>query len=106
MQAEEFKSIVQKILEAEIRFDGHVKKIVENIAPERIESIISWIKSCKEGTWKAESCKNFRHWMAFIYKSSDNTIRGILIKEKNSYFIELFLDKHKYYDLKRKYLGL
>lgn len=106
MQANEFQDAVKKILEAEIRFDGHIKKIVENIAPSRIESIIEWIKSCKEGAWKAESCKNVRDWVAFIYKSSDNSIRGILIKEKNSYFIELFLDKHKYYDLKRKYLGL
>ena len=44
--------------------------------------------------------------MAFIFKSNDNHIRGILIKEKNSYFIELFLDKHQYYDQKRGYLGL
>ncbi len=106
MQADEFRNTVEKILGAEIRFEGHLKKIVENITPSRIESILEWIKSCKEGAWKAESCKNFRDLVAFIYKSSDNSIRGILTKEKNSYFIELFLDKHKYYDLKRKYLGL
>ena len=37
---------------------------------------------------------------------NDNKIRGILTKEKNAFFIELFLDKHKYYDGKRKYFGI
>jgi len=52
------------------------------------------------------SSKKFKQLISFIYKSNDNRIRGILTKEKNEYFIELFLDKHKYYDRKRKYLGL
>lgn len=106
MQADEFKKEVISILESEIKFDGHVEKVIENVDFERQQSILQWIKDCKQGIIRPEPCKKFLNQMSFIYKSNDNKIRGILTKEKNSYFIELFLDKHKYYDRKRKYLGL
>lgn len=106
LEAEEFKSKVQEILGTEINFDGHVNLVIKNVDEARKISLLEWIKSCKEGTIRPEPCKKFRQLMAFIYKSNDNRIRGILTKEKNSYFIELFLDKHKYYDQKRVYLGL
>ena len=106
MQTEEFKDKVKEILEAEIKFDGHVNQILNNVAGERQESILEWVKDCKKGITRPEPCKNYKNLISFIYKSNDNRIRGILTKEKNSYFIELFLDKHKYYDRKRKFLGL
>lgn len=106
MRAEEFKNEVKKIVGADIKFEGHVEKIIANITEDRRNSILNWVKCCKAGIVIPEPCKNYRHIIAFIYKSSDNMIRGILTKEKNAYFIELFLDKHKYYDRKRRYLGL
>lgn len=106
LQAEEFKNKVKEILEAEIKFDGHLNQIINNIAEERESSILNWIKECKKGITRPEPCKNYKNLISFIYKSNDNRIREILTKEKNSYFIELFLDKHKYYDRKRKFLGL
>jgi len=57
--------------------------------------------------YKKESRKKQKIYInnnTFIYKSNDNKIRGLLTKEKNAYFIELFLDKHKYYNRKRRYL--
>lgn len=106
MKAEEFKEEVKKLLGAQIIFDGHITKVIENIPDERQRTILHWIEQCKLGITIPEPCKRFRNVIAFIYKSSDNKIRGILTKNKNSYFIELFLDKHKYYDQKRHYLGL
>ena len=106
MKAEEFKEKVKEVLEAEIKFDGHVNQIVGVVTDERQESILNWIKDCKKGMIRPEPCKRFKNLISFIYKSNDNRIRGILTKEKNSYFIELFLDKHKYYDRKRRFLGL
>jgi len=106
LSVEEFKEEVKKILESEIKFDGHCHQIINNISEERRNSILGWVQECKQGITRPEPCKNFRHLISFIYKSNDNKIRGILTKEKNSYFIELFLDKHKYYDRKRRYLGL
>ncbi len=106
MRADEFKERVRGILNADISFDGHVAKVIENLPEDRQLQILGWVKECTAGTIRPEPCKNYRHLIAFIYKSNDNKIRGILTKEKNAYFIELFLDKHKYYDTKRKYLGL
>ena len=106
LNAEEFKSTVQEILGSEIRFDGHVDSVIEHVQEQRRNAILEWIRACRKGDAIPEPCKNFKHIISFIYKSNDNTIRGILTKEKNSYFIELFLDKHKYYDRKRRYLGI
>ena len=106
MKAEEFKIEVKNLLGQDIKFDGHITKVISNISEEKQNLILNWVDDCKLGIAIPEPCKNFRNAMAFVYKSNDNMIRGILTKEKGSYFIELFLDKHKYYDRKRKYLGL
>ena len=103
MLVEEFKAEVQKIV-GEISFDGHVKAVILNLSEDTQNILLDWIRDCKAGLVRPEPCRN--NLLAFIYKSNDNRTRGILTKEKNSYFIELFLDKHKYYDRKRKYLGL
>jgi len=106
LQVEEFKKEVIIILGSEIKFDGHIEKVIENVDIERKQSILQWVKDYKQGTVRPEPCKRLINQISFIYKSNDNKIRGILAKEKNSYFIELFLDNHKYYDRKRRYLGL
>jgi len=106
LNPEEFKVEIKNILGGELKFDGHVNLVVNTIEEEKQNSILNWVKDCKAGLAKPEPCKNFRQLISFIYKSNDNRIRGILTKEKNAYFIELFLDKHKYYDKKRKYLGI
>ncbi|MBT5022424.1 hypothetical protein HOK51_02535 [Candidatus Woesearchaeota archaeon] len=106
MQVNEFKLKVKEILETEIKFDGYVNLVVKNLSERKQQIILDWIKRCKQGVEIPEPCKQFKLLMAFIYKSNDNKIRGILTKEKNKYFIELFLDKHKYYDEKRRYLGI
>lgn len=102
----QFKVEVNSILDKEIRFEVHAKNIITNITDTKRKSIINWVIKCKKGTIIPEPCKNKKECMAFIFKSNDNRIRGILTKEANAYFIELFLDKHKYYDRKRRYLGI
>lgn len=106
MRADEFKEEVKKLLKTEIAFDGHVDTVINNIDEEKQKSILRWIADCNLGKNRPEPCRSFKNLIAFIYKSNDNKIRGILTKEKNAYFIELFLAKHKYYDRKRRYLGI
>lgn len=106
MRADEFKKEVKSIVDSDIRFDGHIALVVNSIGEEKQKSILKWVGSCKAGEERPQPCKNFKEMISFIYKSNDNKIRCILTKEKNAYFIELFLDKHNYYDRKRKYLGL
>jgi hypothetical protein len=100
-----FRVEVARILKTDIKFDGHVDLVIENLEEERQRAILEWVDASYHGREIATPCRN-KALLCFIYKSSDNRIRGILTKEKNSYFIELFLDKHKYYDRKRKFLGL
>lgn len=106
MKAEDFKKEVKNILKSEVKFDGHVDVVINNISEEKQKAMLEWINDCALGKNKPEPCKNFRSLISFIYKSNDNRIRGILTKEKNSFFVELFIDKHKYYDRKRRYLGI
>ena len=106
MNSKEFKIEVVRILESNVKFEGHVNIVVNNLTEEKQNAILIWVNRCKLGETRPEPCRKFKNLIAFIYKSGDNRIRSILTKKKNSYFIELFLDKHKYYDKKRRYLGL
>lgn len=69
------------------------------------ENLLLWIKRCKEGNEQVASSKKDKELIAFFFKPNVNNIRGILTKKKGSFFIALFLDKHKYYDRERKKLG-
>ncbi len=106
MHADQFKQQVMMILGTDIKFDGHVEGVVDGLSEDKQQRLLDWVKNCQAGINRPEPCKHYPHLITFIYKSNDNKIRGLLTKEKNSYFIELFLDNHKYYDRKRKYLGL
>lgn len=106
MKAEEFKQEVLEILETEIEFDKHVDLVINHTTAERQNSIIEWVKRCSTREEKPEFSKAYKDVMGFIYKSNDNKIRGILTREKNAYFIALFLGNHKYYERKRRELGL
>lgn len=106
MRVDEFKEKVKALLGNNLKFDGHVEKVIDSINEQKQNQILDWANDCKVGNERPEPCKNIPNTICFIYKSNDNKIRGLLTKEKNSYFIELFIDNHKYYDRKRKYLGL
>ena len=106
MKAEEFRQKVCEILGIEIKFDDHVDLVINHTTIERQNSIIEWIKRCGTREEKPEFSKAYEDVMGFVYKSNDNKIRGILTKEKNAYFIALFLGNHKYYERKRRELGL
>lgn len=106
MKAEEFRQIVLEILKSDIKFDKYVDLVINNTTEERQKSIIEWVRRCNAKEERPDMSKAYKDIVAFIYKSNDNKIRGILTKEKNSYFIELFLGKHKYYEEKRRELGL
>ena len=80
METEEFKEKVRNILGENIKFDGHVSLIIDNLTGNKQRLILEWINNCKLGKIKPEPCKNFKSLISFIYKSNDNRIRGILTK--------------------------
>jgi len=59
LQVEEFKKEVIIILGSEIKFDGHIEKVIENVDIERKQSILQWVKDYKQGTVRPEPCKRF-----------------------------------------------
>ena len=87
-----------------IRFDGHFNKCFDNIKKSQQEEIISWIKDCKDRKTSPIMSKKDCEIIGFVKKIGSN-VRAILTKEKQGYFLSLFLDKHKYYEEEAERLG-
>ena len=104
MQTIEAKTLIKKILESDVKFDGHFDKCFENLKVTQQDEIIEWIKSCKELKVNPIQSKTNREVIGFVKRIGSN-LRAILTKEKKGYFIELFLDKHKYYEIEMGKLG-
>jgi len=98
------KELIKKILESDVKFDGHFDKCFENLKTTQQEEIIEWVKLCKELKVNPIQSKVNREIIGFVKRIGSN-LRAILTKEKKGYFIELFLDKHKYYEIEMNKLG-
>ena len=105
MQAEEIKEKIRKITGEQIEFEGHFSLVVENMAENQQTNLIEWVKRCNNREIAPDPSPAFRDLLIFFFKPAVANIRGILTKRKNSYFLALFLDKHKYYDQERRKLG-
>jgi len=105
MRVEEIKKKIILILNSDIKFEGHFNKCFINLKESQQVGLLNWIKNCKEG--KINTMASFKHKniLIFIEKIGSN-LRVVLTKEKNSYFLALFLDKHKYYEAELLRLGV
>jgi hypothetical protein len=106
LEVEEIKQKITGILESNIEFEGHFSLVIENTDDNFHKTLLDWVQGCKEGEERIYTSKKNKRIVAFIFKSSDTRYRAILTKEKNKYFIVLFLDKHKYYERERDVLGI
>ncbi|MDP3640448.1 MAG: hypothetical protein Q8R53_04600 [Nanoarchaeota archaeon] len=105
MRPEEVKKKIREIVGEQIEFEGHFEIVVEHI-PENLQfHLISWVKECSERKQEPFPVPLQRNILVFFFKPNVTNVRGILKKEKNSFFIALFLDKHKYYDRERRKMG-
>ena len=104
MQTNEAKAVIRKILESDVKFDGHFDKCFTNLKGTQQEEFIEWVKACKELKTNLIQSKTNREIIGFVKRIGSN-LGAILTKEKKGYFIELFLDKHKYYETEMKKLG-
>jgi hypothetical protein len=105
VQAEEIRAKIKKVIGEQIKFEGHFNLVVNNMNEKMQLNLLEWIKRCDNREIDSNTAPAFKGLVAFFFKPRVTNIRGILTKEKNSYFIALFLDKHKYYDLERRRLG-
>lgn len=104
MQAEEAKKIIKEILESNVDFEGHFNKCFDNLKESQQTELVDWIKLCKEHKTNPIQSKTQRNTIGFVRRIGSN-LRAILTKEKQGYYITLFLDKHKYYELEMNKLG-
>ncbi len=114
-----FKQKVELLLpqDHKIEFLGeNTDKIITQLSETKAEKIYNWVQeSVSENVQPILilSNKNYKEWKArdlltFRYPFSiENTeYRILLVKVKNSFFIEFHLGNHKYYDKIRKDLDL
>lgn len=105
MHPEEIKRKIKEIVGEQIRFEGHFDTVIENISESLQEHLLAWVKDCNGRREEPFPAPLQRNLLVFFFKPKVTNVRGILKKEKNSYFIALFLDKHKYYDRERRKMG-
>ncbi len=106
MLAKEAIKIIKEILGEQITFEGHFEKVFNSLKETRQKQLVEWIKECKEGKCFAISSDKVKELLGFVLRFRDTNFRAILTKKKNEYFIALFLDKHKYYEIERGKLGI
>jgi len=104
LQHEEARKLIAQILGCDVKFDGHFDKCFDNIEVTQQAEFLGWIKDCKLKKANPIQSKTNRELIGFVRRIGSN-LRAILTKEKQGYFIELFLDKHKYYESEMDKLG-
>ena len=103
MQCEEAKKAIMEIL-GSVSFEGHFNKCFDGLKETQQEELISWVRNCRDHKISPIQSKKDRKIIGFVKKFGSN-LRTILTKEKEGYFLELFLDKHKYYESEMSKLG-
>ena len=104
MLHEEGRRLILGLLECEVSFDGHFDKCFDNLKVTQQKELLDWIHDCKLKNANPIQSKLNREIIGFVRRIGSN-LRAILTKQKKGYFIELFLDKHKYYEAEMDKLG-
>jgi len=102
----EARKKIEEVLSSTISFEGHFNMVFDNLKETRQEQLIGWVQECKQGKSIPISSDRVKGLLGFVLRFRDTNFRAILTKKKNEYFIALFLDKHKYYEDKRRTLGI
>ena len=105
MQHDDGKSEIRKILGGHVRFEGHFNMCFDNIKETQQQGLIEWVRKCRDKEIGPLQSKKDRALIGFVERFGSN-LRAILTKEKKGYFVALFLDKHKYYEIERRKLGI
>lgn len=104
MRHDEARERIRNILGGGISFEGHFNTCFDNLKDTQQEELILWVKNCRERKEGPIQSKKDRAIIGFVRKFGSN-LRAILTKEKQGYFLCIFLDKHKYYETEMENLG-
>ncbi len=104
MHPETGKNKIREILGSNIRFEGHFNKCFENMKETQQEELLKWVKDCKDKKASPIQSKKNKEIIGFVKRIGSN-LRAIITREKEKYFIAIYLDKHKYYEAEMESLG-
>lgn len=103
LEHEQAREKIKQILGSNVKFEGHFNKCFDNLKETQQKQLINWVKECRERKINPIQSKKKRI-IGFVKKIGSN-LRAVLTKEKQGYFLTLFLDKHKYYEDEMMRLG-
>lgn len=119
VNSNEFKTRVEKLISQDYKVEflgAHFDEIVDLLTDTKAEKIYQWVQGVLEKRIQPiviGSKKSYKEWtvnelLTFRYPLSiqNAEYRILLIKVKNSIYIEFHLGDHKYYDQVRKELDL
>lgn len=119
VNVEEFKRKIQKLIaqEYKVEFLGDTfDQIVNQLTEAKAEKIGAWLRQVIEKNIQpilVASKKPYKDWRAgqlltfrYPFTIGNSEYRILLVKVKNSIYIEFHLGDHKYYDTIRKELDL
>jgi hypothetical protein len=114
---ENFKKKIKHILSSDSRIDflgENFDKIALSLSEEKAAGIYEWLGRVKEKNIRpilTGSNKKYKNWLAYqlltfryAFSIEKTEYRILLVKVKNSFYIEFHLGTHKYYDTVRKKL--
>ena len=106
MEGKEIRKQLYDIFGQQLKFNKEFDKYAEQLKEGMMKDLISWCNDCKNDLAQRSTPpkRQFRHLLVFFRKISSD-IRVVLIKEKNSNFIEIILSGHREYDDTRMKFG-
>ena len=101
---QEAREKILEILGSQVSFEGHFDSCFDALKESQQQALVDWVKVCND--WKIDSIKSkkYNELLGFVKRIGSN-LRAILTKKKEGYFLVLFLDKHKYYEIEMERLG-
>ena len=106
MNVRKLREKIAEILGDKVYFNDDFDFYARGLKVEMKISLIDWCVYCKEGRLRGQTpLKEKMKNLYVFFKKIGNDTRAILVKVKNSDFIELHLVRHKEYDDIRKKFG-
>ena len=106
MEGKEVRKQLLSTFGQQLKFNKEFDKYAEQLKEGMLQDFFAWCNDCKNDVADRSTppIKKYKHLLVFFRKIASD-VRAVLIKEKNSNFIEIILSGHKHYDDTRMKLG-
>ena len=106
MEDKEIRKQLLSIFGPQLKFNKEFDKYAEQLKEGMLQDFFAWCNDCKNdlADMSTPPKKQYKHLLVFFRKIASD-VSAVLIKEKNSDFIEIILSGHKHYDNTRMKFG-